>query len=40
MMSMAYKITPEELPVDILRAPVNRSRKYSLVILVTGHGHL
>lgn len=37
---VSYKISQEELPVDILRAPVNKSRNYSLIILVTGHGQV
>lgn len=39
-MFMTYKLTPADVPVDILRAPVNRSRNYSLIMLVTGHGQV
>lgn len=34
------KITADECPIDILRAPANRSHNYSLIILVTGHGQV
>jgi hypothetical protein len=34
------RISAEECEVDILRAPVNRSRNYSLVMLVCGHGQV
>lgn len=32
-----YRFSEEEIPVDILKAIVNKSRRYSLIILVTGH---
>jgi len=34
------RYTNEEIPVDLLRAIINKSRKYSLVILVNGHGQV
>jgi len=34
------KYTEEEIPIDILRMIVNKSRKYSIIILVTGHGQV
>lgn len=34
------KYTEEEIPVDILRMMINKSRKYSIVILVNGHGQV
>lgn len=32
-----WRFTDEEIPIDLLRMIVNKSRKYSLIILVNGH---
>lgn len=37
---MRRKFTEEEIPIDILRMIVNKARKYSLIILVNGHGQV
>lgn len=34
---MMNRFTDEQIPVDILRMIINKSRKYSLIILVNGH---
>ena len=34
------KFTEEEIPIDILRMIINKSRKYSLIILVNGHSQV
>jgi len=34
---MQRKFSDEEIPVDILRMIINKSRKYSVMILVNGH---
>lgn len=37
---MIKKFSDEEIPVDILRMIVNKSRKYSVIILVNGHSQV
>jgi hypothetical protein len=34
------KFTDEEIPVDILRMIINKSRKYSIIVLVNGHSQV
>lgn len=37
---LSYKFSEEEIPIDLLQMIVNKSRKYSLIILVNGHGQV
>jgi hypothetical protein len=37
---MMRKFNDHEIPVDVLRMIINKSRKYSLIILVNGHGQV
>jgi hypothetical protein len=39
-MTFMRKFTDEEIPIDILQMIVNKSRKYSLIVLCNGHGQI